>query len=106
MSLHATERMSLMTSQIPAHRELFAQSRQLRRSLGLSGAIVLGVSSTLGGAIFALSGIAVGDAGPGVLLSFALALIATIFVALPYVELACCFPQAGGVYAFVQQTLG
>src|SRR5260370_5483155 len=106
MSLYTTERMSPMTSQISARGESFAQTQQLQRSLGLSGAIVPGVGSTLGGAISALSGIAVGDAGPGVLLSFALALIATIFIALPYVELACCFPQAGGVYAFVRQTLG
>lgn len=99
-------RIALVALQTPVHREAVEPTRHLPRSLGLSGAIGLGVGSTLGGAIFALAGIAVGEAGPAVLLSFALALIATLFVALPYVELACYYPQAGGVYAFVRQTLG
>ncbi len=56
--------------------------------------------------MFILVGLAIGEAGPAIFFSFALALIAISVVALPYTELACCYPQAGGLSTFVQQTLG
>ncbi len=95
--------MGLQTS---AQKKWSGQTRHLQQHLGLPEAIVLGISSTVGGTIFVLVGLAIGEAGLGVLFSFALALIATIVVALPYTELAYCYPQAGGIYTFVQQTFG
>ncbi len=72
--------MGLQTS---VQKKWCGQTRQLQRHLGLPEAIVLGVSSTLGGSIFVLVGLAIGEAGLGILFSFTLALIATIVVALP-----------------------
>ncbi|MDR5809171.1 amino acid permease [Caballeronia sp. LZ019] len=82
-----------------------AQTR-LRRSLGLHGAVAVGVGGTIGGGIFVLVGQTAAQAGPAALLSFALAFVASLVIALPYAELACRYPQAGGGYAFVREVLG
>jgi APA family basic amino acid/polyamine antiporter len=79
---------------------------QLQRTLGLGQAVALGVSGTLGGGIFVLVGTAAGQAGPGALLAFALAFAAALLIALPYAELACRFPRAGGGYAATRAALG
>jgi len=79
---------------------------QLRRALGLREAVALGVGGTIGGGIFVLVGAAAGQAGPAVLLSFALAFLASLLIALPYAELACRYPLAGGGYAFTRVVFG
>ncbi|CAM2169374.1 Amino acid transporter [Burkholderia latens] len=79
---------------------------RLRRALGLQGAVAVGVGGTIGGGIFVLVGQASALAGPAALLSFALAFVAAVVIALPYAELACRYPQAGGGYAFVREVLG
>ena len=81
-------------------------SRQLRRVLTLREAVALGVGGTIGGGIFVLVGAAAGRAGPGALLSFLLAFGISLLIALPYAELACRYPLAGGGYAFAQALLG
>jgi APA family basic amino acid/polyamine antiporter len=79
---------------------------QLRRALGLRETVALGVGGTIGGGIFVLLGAAAGQAGPAVLLSFALAFLASLLIALPYAELACRFPLAGGGYTFTRVVFG
>jgi APA family basic amino acid/polyamine antiporter len=78
----------------------------LRRELGLRGAVALGVGGTVGGGIYVLVGAAAGEAGPGALLAFALAFVASLLIALPYAELSCRYPLAGGGYAFARAVLG
>jgi basic amino acid/polyamine antiporter, APA family len=80
--------------------------RRLRRVLKLREAVALGVGGTIGGGIFVLIGIAARHAGPGALLSFVLAFCASLLIALPYAELACRYPLAGGGYAFARELLG
>ncbi len=79
---------------------------QLRRVLSLREAVALGVGGTIGGGIFVLVGAAAGRAGPGALLAFVLAFGVSLLIALPYAELACRYPLAGGGYAFVRALLG
>lgn len=79
---------------------------RLQRVLRLREAVGLGVGGTIGGGIFVLVGAAAGMAGPGALLSFVLAFGAALLISLPYAELACRYPQAGGGYAFVRNVLG
>jgi APA family basic amino acid/polyamine antiporter len=79
---------------------------ELRRQLGLKEALALGIGGTIGGGIFVLVGTAAGVAGPAVLLSFSLAFIASLSIALPYAELASRYPSAGGGYAFAHSVLG
>lgn len=78
----------------------------LRRALGLREAVALGVGGTVGGGIFVLVGVAADRAGPAALVAFALAFTASLLIALPYAELACRLPLAGGGYAFVRHALG
>ncbi len=82
------------------------QRAALRRELDLRGAVSLGIGGTVGGGIYVLVGAAAGDAGPGALLAFALAFLASLLIALPYAELACRYPLAGGGYAFARAVLG
>jgi APA family basic amino acid/polyamine antiporter len=86
----------------------FRQERaKLSQTMGLRELVPLGVGGTIGGAIFVLVGKAIDQAGPlGALASFGLAFLVALVVALPYAELACRFPLAGGGYAFVQAILG
>lgn len=79
---------------------------ELKRQLGLTEALGLGIGGTIGGGIFVLVGAAAGLAGPAVLLSFVLAFAASLSIALPYAELSCRFPQAGGGYAFTRSVFG
>ena len=81
-------------------------SWQLRRVLTLREAVALGVGGTIGGGIFVLVGAAAGRAGPGALLAFVLAFCMSLLIALPYAELACRYPLAGGGYAFARALLG
>ncbi len=78
----------------------------LRRVLNLREAVALGIGGTIGGGIFVLVGTAIGRAGPGAVLSFALAFLVSLLIALPYAELACRYPLAGGGYAFARAVLG
>jgi APA family basic amino acid/polyamine antiporter len=79
---------------------------QLRRALGLREAVALGIGGTIGGGIFVLIGPATAMAGPGVLVSFLIGFLAALAIALPYAELACRYPLAGGGYAFTKEVLG
>lgn len=81
-------------------------TRTLRRSLGLREAVSLGVGGTIGGGIFVLVGAGGAVAGPAVLLSFGLAFIASLTIALPYAELSCRYPLAGGGYAMTRAVIG
>lgn len=81
-------------------------SQKLHRVLSLREAVALGVGGTIGGGIFVLVGAAAGRAGPGVLLAFVLAFGVSLLIALPYAELACRYPQAGGGYAFARALMG
>src|ERR1051326_516130 len=79
---------------------------RLRRVLTLREAVALGIGGTIGGGIFVLVGAAAGRAGPGALLAFVLAFGVSLLIALPYAELACRYPLAGGGYAFARALLG
>jgi basic amino acid/polyamine antiporter, APA family len=78
----------------------------MRRSLGLQEAVALGVGGTVGGGIYVLVGQAAGEAGPAALAAFAIAFVAALLIALPYAELACRFPLAGGGYAAARAVFG
>jgi APA family basic amino acid/polyamine antiporter len=78
----------------------------LRRDLGLREAVALGIGGTVGGGIFVLVGVAAGLAGPAALVAFLVAFAAALVIALPYAELSCRLPLAGGGYAFARQVLG
>ncbi len=101
MEIQQTEKMVKIGGPIQQKRA------KLDRTMGLREMVALGVGGTIGGAIFILVGTAIEQAGPlGALLSFVLAFFVALVIALPYAELACRYPVAGGGYAFVQAILG
>lgn len=83
-----------------------APAQQLRRELGLREAVALGIGGTVGGGSFVLIGVVAGSAGPAALLAFGLAFFVSLLIALPYAELSCRLPAAGGGYAFAREVLG
>ena len=74
----------------------------LARTLGYFDATMIGVGAMIGAGIFVLTGLAVGEAGPGALLAFALNAVVTLITAFTYAELASAIPEAGGGYAFAK----
>lgn len=79
----------------------------LKRVLGPASLMALGVGATIGAGLFSLTGIAAGsNAGPAVIISFALAAIACAFAGLCYGELAGMLPAAGSAYVYAYASLG
>lgn len=88
------------------HAELQDEKR-LHRVLGPVALTSLGVGAIIGAGIFAMTGrVAAEDAGPAVILSFAVAGIACMFAALCYAEFAAMAPVAGSAYTYTYTTLG
>ena len=84
-----------------------ANESGLRRALGPVALIMLGIGAIIGTGIFVLTGtVAANNAGPAVVLSFALAGTAAIFAALCYAEFASVVPVAGSAYTYGYATLG
>jgi len=82
-----------------------ANSSGLVRSLSLSQAIMIGVASMIGGAIFVLVGPGISAAGPALIVAFLLNGIITLFTALTYAELGSALPATGGGYKWVREGL-
>src|SRR3989442_611375 len=78
----------------------------LKRALGALNLTLLGIGAIIGTGIFVLTGtVAAMNSGPAVVLSFALAGIASIFAALCYSEFASLVPMAGSAYTYGYATL-
>ncbi len=79
----------------------------LKRQMGPLSLGALGIATIIGAGIFVLSGDAASQfAGPGVVLSFAVAGIAAAFSALCYAELVSMIPVSGSTYVFAYAALG
>jgi amino acid transporter len=78
---------------------------ELRRDMGLFSATMIGIGAMIGAGIFALTGIAAGQAGPAALFAFALNGVVTLFTAINYAELASAIPEAGGGYSYIRRTM-
>ena len=78
---------------------------QLVRTLSLMDIIMVGIAGMIGGAIFVLTGPAIGLAGSAVILAFILNAIITLFTAMAYAELGSAIPEAGGGYLWIREGL-
>src|SRR5579864_3330065 len=79
----------------------------LKRALGATNLISLGIGAIIGTGIFVLTGTATANhAGPAILLSFILAAVACVFSGLCYAEFASMIPVAGSAYTYGYATLG
>lgn len=66
---------------------------------------MIGIAAMIGGAIFVLTGPAIGLAGSAVIVAFIINAIITLFTAMAYAELGSAIPEAGGGYLWVREGL-
>ncbi|MGA2256057.1 MAG: amino acid permease, partial [Thermoguttaceae bacterium] len=84
-----------------------AGEHRLHRVLGPWSLTALGVGCIIGAGIFVVTGRAAAlDAGPGVILSYAIAGVGCALAALCYAEFAAMAPVAGSAYTYAYTTLG
>lgn len=79
---------------------------ELRRTLGLFDAVVIGLGSMIGAGIFAALGPAARAAGSGLLLGLALAAVVAYCNATSSARLAARYPASGGTYLYGRERLG
>ncbi|MFF3850566.1 APC family permease [Streptomyces sp. NPDC002328] len=78
----------------------------MKRRLGVSDAVVIGLGSMIGAGIFAALGPAAGAAGSGLLIALALAAVVAYCNATSSARLAALYPQSGGTYVYGRERLG
>lgn len=83
-----------------------SEGGELKRTMGLFQLTMLGVGATIGTGIFIVLNAAVPKAGPGVIVSFAIAGVTAALTALCYAELASMIPVSGSSYSYTYATLG
>jgi amino acid transporter len=84
-----------------------AGEHRLHRVLGPVSLTMLGVGAIIGAGIFAMTGrVAAEDAGPAIMVSFAVAGVACAFAALCHSGFAAMVPVAGSAYTYTYATLG
>ncbi|GAA3850200.1 APC family permease [Streptomyces sedi] len=78
----------------------------LRRTLGVTDAVVIGLGAMIGAGIFAALAPAAGAAGSGLLLGLALAAVVAYCNATSSARLAARYPASGGTYVYGRERLG
>ncbi|MEU8519812.1 amino acid permease [Streptomyces sp. NBC_01216] len=79
---------------------------QLRRSLGVFDAVVIGLGSMVGAGVFAALGPAARAAGSGLLPALAVAAVVAYCNATASARLAALYPASGGTYVYGRERLG
>ena len=83
-----------------------AEKKSLHRSLGPVQLTMLGIGAVIGTGIFVLTATAAQKAGPGMMVSFAIAGTVCALAALCYSELASMVPVAGSAYTYSYAVMG
>ncbi len=79
----------------------------LKRTLGPLNLTTMGVGAIVGAGFFVLTGqAAAANAGPAVIISFAIAALICVFSALCYAEFASLIPISGSAYSYAYATMG
>jgi basic amino acid/polyamine antiporter, APA family len=91
--------------------QLLAQAgdseKGLKRTLGATNLVALGIGAIIGAGLFVRTASAAGQAaGPAVTLSFIVAAIGCAFAGLCYAEFAAMIPIAGSAYTYAYATMG
>src|SRR5213078_77791 len=100
--LFAKKPLNIIMSEADEHGE-----HSLRRALGPTNLISLGIGAIIGTGIFVITGTATAlHAGPAVILSFIFAAIGCVCAGLCYAEFSSMIPVAGSAYTYGYATLG
>lgn len=78
----------------------------LKRGLGLTDAVVIGLGSMIGAGVFVALAPAAAAAGSGLLLGLAVAAVIAYCNATSSARLAALYPQSGGTYVYGRERLG
>ncbi|MEK6848507.1 MAG: APC family permease, partial [Nanoarchaeota archaeon] len=78
---------------------------RLKKELGLVQVTLAGIGIILGAGIYALIGVAAGNGGNAIWLSFLLSAIVAIFTGLSYAELSSMFKSDAGEYDYVNEAI-
>ncbi|MFF8598722.1 APC family permease [Streptomyces sp. NPDC015232] len=81
-------------------------TQELRRTLGVFDAVVIGLGSMVGAGIFAALGPAARAAGPGLLPALGIAAVVAYCNAMASARLAARYPASGGTYVYGRERLG
>ncbi len=79
---------------------------KLKRKLGFWGVFCIASGAMISSGLFVLPGLAFKNAGPAVVLSYALAGLLVIPALLSKAELATAMPKSGGTYFFIHRSMG
>lgn len=80
--------------------------KKLKKELTLLDVYAISTGTTLSAGFFLLPGLAAVQAGPALVLSYILAAVPLVPAMFSVVELSTAMPRAGGVYYFLDRTLG
>ena len=80
--------------------------KTLKKELRLIDLYAISTGATLSAGFFLLPGIAATEAGPALVLAYLLAAVPMVPAMFSVVELATAMPRAGGVYYFLDRSLG
>ncbi len=80
--------------------------KPLQKELKLFDVFAITTGATLSGGFFLLPGLAAAEAGTSILLSYLLVAIPLVPAVFSLVEMATAMPRAGGIYYFLDRSLG
>ncbi len=82
-------------------------SHTLKRTLGPTALVALGIGAIIGAGLFSITGLAAANnAGPAITISFVVAAFGCLFAGLCYAEFASMIPVAGSAYTYSYATMG
>ena len=79
---------------------------KLKREIGLLGVYAIATGTTLSAGFFLLPGLAAEQAGAAIVLAYIVAAVPLVPAMFSIIELATAMPRAGGVYYFLDRSLG
>lgn len=82
------------------------KNKRLNKELSLLGVFAVAAGTTLSSGFFLLPGLAAQQAGSGIILAYLLATVPLLPAMFSIIELATAMPRAGGIYYFLDRTLG